>query len=89
MRINTIVFSLLLPLIAERTLKIKMKRNILYYLALFVSVILLIKSMSELDFENLSNGPFSGIVSYTFFAILFIKLIKEQKEKPNSHSKTQ
>ena len=61
-----------------------MKENnkiILHYLALFVSVILLIKSISELDFENLSNGPFSGIISYTFFMLIFIRSIREQKRK--------
>lgn len=65
------------------------KRNILYYLALLVSIILLIKSISELDFENLSNGPFSGIISYTFFTLVFIRLIKEQNEKLNSHSNSE
>ena len=56
-------------------------KRILHYLALLISIVLLIKSISELDFENLSNGPFSGILSYTFFALVFIRLIREQKKK--------
>ncbi len=64
-------------------------KKILYYIALFVSIILLIKSISELDFENLSNGPFSNIISYTFFTLVFLRLIKEQKVRLKSHSNTE
>tara|TARA_R110002124_G_C8504758_1_gene474617 strand:+ start:71 stop:280 length:210 start_codon:yes stop_codon:yes gene_type:complete len=64
-------------------------KKILYYLALLVSIILLIKSISELDFENLSNGPFSNIISYAFFTLVFLRLIKEQKEKLKSHSNSE
>jgi len=64
-------------------------KKILYYLALLVSIILLIKSISELNFENLSNGPFSNIISYAFFTLVFLRLIKEQKEKLKSHSNSE
>ncbi|UAM97177.1 hypothetical protein K8354_12725 [Polaribacter litorisediminis] len=64
-------------------------KKILYYLALLVSIILLIKSICELDFENLSNGPFSNIISYAFFTLVFLRLIKEQKEKLKSHSNSE
>ena len=56
-------------------------KNILHYTSLLFSIILLIDSISELDFENLSNGPFFRTLSYTFFTLVFIILIREQKRK--------
>ncbi len=67
-------------------MKKKKNSNILYYLALLVSIIFLIKNISELDFENLSNSPFSGILSYTFFILIFIRLIIKKNEKLNYRS---
>ena len=53
-------------------------KKIIHYSALLISVIFLIKSISELDFENLSNGPFSGIFSYSLFTIFFILAIRKK-----------
>ncbi len=37
------------------------------------------KNISELDFENMTKKSYSEIISYSFFTLVFIRLIREQK----------
>jgi hypothetical protein len=61
----------------------KMRKYILY-VALIISVIILISNIVELDLDDLSNNSFGSIISSLIFSIVFIILIKNKnnhKEK--------
>lgn len=62
-----------------------MNRKTKVYTVLFISILLLIWNISDLDFDNLKNGPFAGMVSNIFLilamAVTFSDLKKMEKKK--------
>ena len=53
------------------------------YIVLFLGFILLIWNISELDFNNLRKGPFSGIVSNILLMLAMIVSIRDLNKKQN------
>jgi hypothetical protein len=47
------------------------------YIVLIAGLILLIINISELDFSNLTNGPFYGIISNVLLILAMIISIRE------------
>ncbi len=58
-----------------------MTRKTKVYIVLFLSLILLIWNITDLDFNNLKSGPFSGIVSSIFLMLAMIVTIWELNKK--------
>lgn len=59
----------------------KMNRKTQAYIVIVVSVILLIMSVGDLNFNNISEGPFSGIVGATLLIIAMIVTLSDLKKK--------
>lgn len=53
------------------------------YIVMIVGLILLIINISELDFSNLKNGPFSGIVSNVLLILAMIISLRDLNKKEN------
>ena len=51
------------------------------YIIIFLGFVLLIWNISELDFDNLKKGPFSGIVSNIFLILAMIVSIRDLNKK--------
>jgi len=51
------------------------------YIIIIAGLILLIINISELDFSNLKNGPFSGIVSNILLILAMIVSIRDLNKK--------
>ena len=51
------------------------------YIVIIAGLILLVWNISELDFENLKKGPFSGIVSNVLLITTMIISIRSLKKK--------
>jgi hypothetical protein len=47
------------------------------YIVLILSLFLLIWNVYQLDFDNLKNGPYSGIVSNVFLMLAMIISIRD------------
>ena len=58
-----------------------MKRIHLTYFVLIASIVLMFFNIAELDFDNLKNGPFAGIVSNVLLIIAMLLTIKDIKKK--------
>ncbi len=55
------------------------------YIVIIVGLILLVWNITELDFNNLKKGPFSGIVSNVLLILAMIISIKDlKKQETNS-----
>ncbi|WP_407557859.1 hypothetical protein [Winogradskyella sp. 4-2091] len=59
----------------------KIPKDIVAYLIIIAGLILLIMHISELDFDNLKKGPFSGIVSNILLILAMIITIRKDKAK--------
>jgi len=55
----------------------KMKKITGAYIILVLSLLLLIWNVYQLDFDNLKNGPFSGIVSNILLMLAMIISIRD------------
>lgn len=53
------------------------------YIAMITGLILLIWNISELDFNNLGKGPFTGIVSNVLLILAMIISIRDLKKGEN------
>ena len=51
------------------------------YVVMIAGMILLIINISELDFINLKNGPFSGIVSNVLLILAMIISVRDLNKK--------
>ncbi len=60
-----------------------MSKRLGAYIVIIVGFILLIWNISELDFNNLKKGPFSGIVSNVLLITAMIIGMKSFKKKEN------
>ena len=78
----------LLPFITERNLNKnkteKMKKNYIIYFLIFISIVLMIYNILELDFYNLKKGPFAGIVSNILLILAMLITIRDIKKKENN-----
>lgn len=63
-----------------------MSRKYQAYLIIIVAIILLIMSIGDLNFDNLSQGPFSGILGSIAFMVLGIVNIRHLKRKEEDKS---
>jgi len=61
----------------------KDKKDIVLYLVILASVILLILNINRLDFNDLSNGKYSGIISNILLIIAMSFVIRENRKKNN------
>jgi hypothetical protein len=61
----------------------KMTKQTWAYIVIIVGFMLLIWNISELDFDNLKKGPFSGIVSNILLIAAMIVSIRNLKKKEN------
>jgi len=59
----------------------KDKKNIILYLVILASFILLILNINRLDFNDLSNGKYSGIISNILLIIAMTVVIQENRKK--------
>lgn len=57
-----------------------MNRKTKVYTVLFISILLLIWNISDLDFDNLKDGPFAGIVSNIFLILAMIVTFMDLKK---------
>lgn len=60
-----------------------MNRIKIAYFLIFVSLILLVLNISELDFENLKENKYSGIASNILLIISMILTINNAKKNEN------
>ena len=56
-----------------------MNKLYVLYFAIIVSSILLIFNVSELDFNNLQNGSYTGIIGNILFILAMIVTIRDLK----------
>ena len=54
------------------------------YIIIFASIVLMIYNISKLDFNNIEQGPFSGIVSNVFLILAMLVTIRDIKKKENN-----
>ncbi len=59
----------------------KNKKNIIFYLLIIASLILLILNINKLDFNDLSNGKYSGIISNILLIFANIVFIQQNRKK--------
>jgi hypothetical protein len=64
-----------------------MNRKTQAYIVIGVAIILLIMSIQDLNFDNLSEGPFSGIVGAILLILAMIVTIRDIKKKEESEQK--
>jgi hypothetical protein len=60
--------------------RIKMRKYLLY-IALILSIVMLISNIIDFDFHNLSNNSYAPIVSSFFFSVVFIILIRDKNNR--------
>ncbi len=53
------------------------------YIVIIAGLILLVWNISELDFDNLKKGPFSGIVSNILLIAAMAVSLRDLKKKDN------
>ena len=58
----------------------KNRKDFIFYLVIIASFILLILNISRLDFYDLSNGKYSGIISNILLIILMIYVIRKNRK---------
>tara|TARA_B110001469_G_scaffold25604_1_gene26388 strand:- start:2594 stop:2779 length:186 start_codon:yes stop_codon:yes gene_type:complete len=58
-----------------------MKKFYFIYFIIFVSIMLMIYNISELDFNNIKKGPFAGIVSNVLLILAMLITIRDVKKK--------
>lgn len=61
-----------------------MNRKLQAYIVIIVAVILLIMGIMDLNFDNLSEGPFSGIVGSLLLILSMIVTIRDINKKDKS-----
>ena len=54
------------------------------YLVLIAGLILLIINIYQMDFSNIRNGPFLGIISNILLILAMVVSIKDLKKKENN-----
>jgi hypothetical protein len=64
-----------------------MNRKTQAYIVIGVAMVLLIISIRDLNFDNLSEGPFSGIVGALLLILSMIVTIRDIKKKEESKKK--
>ncbi len=64
-----------------------MNRKTQAYIVIGAAIILLIMSIRDLNFDNLSEGPFSGIVGAILLILSMIVTIRDIKKKEKSEQK--
>jgi hypothetical protein len=62
-----------------------MNRIKIAYFLIFASLILLVSNISELDFENLKENKYSGIISNILLIIAMILTIYNAKKNGNEN----
>lgn len=60
-----------------------MRKFYFLYFIIIASIILMIYNISELDFDNLQKGPFTGIISNVLLILSMIFTIRELKKIKN------
>ncbi len=58
-----------------------MNRKTGIYIIIFAGIILLVHNILKMDFNNLQNGPFSGIVSNILLILAMIISLRDLKKK--------
>lgn len=58
-----------------------MNRKTQAYIVIGVGIVLLIMNVRDLNFDNLSEGPFSGIVGNLLLILSMIVMIRDIKKK--------
>ena len=58
-----------------------MKKFCFIYFVVFVSIVLMIYNISELDFNNIKKGPFAGIVSNVLLILAMLVTIRDIKKE--------
>ena len=53
------------------------------YLIIIAGIVLIVHNVSELDFDNLQKGPYSGIVLGILLILTMIFTIRDVKKKEN------
>lgn len=61
-----------------------MRRKSLAYLVILGSMVLLILSINEIDFHNLSHGPYATIIGSFLMILSMIVTLRKIKEKERS-----
>ena len=57
-----------------------MKKITIAYFVIFAAIILMIWNITDLDVNNLKNGPFSGLISNIFLIVAMIVTIRDLKK---------
>ena len=63
----------------------KNTQDILLYMVIIASIVLLILNISRLDFNNLSNGKYAGIISNILLIIAMSFVISGNRKKNKKH----
>ena len=58
-----------------------MKKFCFIYFVVFVSIVLMIYNISDLDFNNIKKGPFAGIVSNVLLILAMLVTIRDIKKE--------
>lgn len=61
-----------------------MNRKSQAYIVIIVAIVLLIMSIMDLNFDNLSEGPFSGIVGALLLILSMVVTIRDISKKEKS-----
>ena len=70
-----------MELTQTQKIEYKMTKKTGAYIVMIAGIILLIINISELDFSNLKNGPFSGIVSNLLLILAMIISVRDLNKK--------
>lgn len=58
-----------------------MTKKYFIYFIIIASIVLMIYNISELDFDNLKKGPFTGIVSNILIILAMLLTMRDIKKK--------